>query len=135
MRKIIQSFLAIAVVLASGNVMLAVQPFANTQPQPKATPYLNLLNSNRATSPYQTLVRPQLETLRRFRDSQLDLDRVERVIRLRVELSQKPPPVLAEPKRQRGIAMSIRPTGHETRFLDNRRFTDLKQYFPPPALR
>jgi hypothetical protein len=130
-----RSLLAFVVVLAGAEVLWAAPPFQNVQIPQRTSPYLNLLNQSQQATPYHTLVRPQLENLKRFKQGQLDLDRLERVNRLSAQLIRLPPPMLTPPRPQRGISQSMRATGHQTRFLDNRRFSDVKQFFPPPVIR
>jgi hypothetical protein len=123
---------AVAFVLVSDKVVLAVLPFTYAQPQVTSSPYFNLFSNSRANTPYQTLVRPQLETDQRFRDDQLRLEKIDRQQQIDRRLLHQSAPLLTAPRPMRGISQSIRATGHQTRFLDNRRFSDHRQYFPPP---
>jgi hypothetical protein len=127
--------LAIVLTLVASKTLVAVPPFSNSAPSSTSSPYFNLFNNTRSSSPYQSLVRPQIENEKRFRDTQLDLNRVERQQIQLKQLTRRPPPALLGPLPKRGISQSIRATGHETRFLDNRRFSDHKQYFTAPRIR
>lgn len=130
-----RSTLALALILLFGNLAVAGQPFATASPSVPSSPYFNLFNGTNSPSPYQTLVRPQLESDKNFRENQLDLDRLERNHLTLRKFSRLPPPNLVGPQPRRGVSQNIRATGHETRFLDGRRFSDHKQYFPQPRLR
>jgi hypothetical protein len=126
---------AIVLTLVASKKLEARPPFSNALPSLPTSPYFNLFNNTRSTSPYQTLVRPQLENEARFRDNQHQLDRLDRQQFQLQQLTRLPPPTLRGPQPKRGISQSIRATGHETRFLDNRRFSDHKQYFTVPRIR
>jgi hypothetical protein len=127
--------LAIALTLVASNALAVGPPFSNALPSTPTSPYNILYSTNRSTSPYQTLVRPAIEIERRFRDNQLDLDRLERQQNQLRQLTRLPPPSLIGPQPKRGISRNIRATGHQTRFLDDRRFSDYKQYFTVPRIR
>lgn len=124
-------FFGLALLILNGS-SLAAKPFENMVPAPRrGNAYLNLLNNQRSTSPYQTMVRPLLENYQRFVDNQAQIDRLS--YQQQALLRKLPPPGLTSPTPRRGISQNIRATGHQTRFLDGRRFQDQRHFFPQPG--
>jgi hypothetical protein len=113
--------LAVALTIYVPSQSFAQQPFTNIQQAPTVSPYLNLSNgSNRGSTNYQSLVRPLLEQQQTNQQQQRQIQHLAQ--------SQKDLTTGGLTQPARGVATSIRGTGHVAGFMVH------GNYYPQPQI-
>lgn len=111
MRSIIQACFSFGILAAAATNSLAQQPFANAQPAPTVSPYLNLSNNSAGRQPgaYQALVQPLLNQQAVNQQQQQQIQ----------QLSQAQQSLAAGglTRPARGVSTGIRGTGHVAGFM------------------